>query len=137
MGGECGTTALQWPPPGIVVLYVICTAQEKTWLPKVTFSNFQENVASSIQCRVLTLDPDNLGMELAIGTDIEIQSSSSDISTGDKDSDTGSVLGTFSTSRALKRLHNGKNIVCHVICGGKELVSSEPQQVNVLCKCYF
>ena len=90
-----------------------------------------------MQCKVLTLDPDSLGIKLTIGTDIVIQSSSGDISMGNKDPSTGSILVAFSKSITLQRLHNGKNAVCHVICGGKELMSTEPQLVIVFCKCNF
>ena len=92
---------------------------------------------ATIQCTVLTSDPDSLGIKITIGTDIVIQSSNNDISTGDIDPSTGSVYMTFRTNVTLQRMDCGKYVKCHMICGGTEKVSSEPHPVNVLCKFYF
>ena len=103
----------------------------------MTFHNFQENVASTVQCTVLTSDPDNLSITVTIGTDIVIQSLENDISTGDTDPGTGSVYVTFRTNVTLKRMHCGKYAKCHFICAGTVKVSSEPHPVTVLCKLIF
>ena len=76
-------------------------------------------------------------MKLTIGKGTAIHSSSNDILTGQSDPDTGSVLVIFSTTVTLQRSHSGIDVVCHVICKGKDLVSSEPQPVSVLGEYYF
>ena len=107
--------------------------------PSLTLPNFQENTATSIQCRVSAVKPGvgSVVFTVTVDPDFSIQSSDSDLSEGSADVTTGAVSVTYSPQISLQRKHNGQQALCTVVWrDGKKTVTSEIKTVDVICK-YF
>ena len=106
--------------------------------PNLTLPSFQENTASSVQCRVSTVKPGvgSVVFAVAIDSDFCVQSSDSDLSEGSADVITGTVSVTYSPQISLQRKHNGQQAVCTVVWR-EQTVTSESENVNVSCKYCF
>ena len=105
--------------------------------PQLLLPSFQENTATSIQCRVSAVKPGvgSVVFTVTVDPDFSIQSSDSDLSEGSADVTTGAVSVTYSPQISLQRKHNGQQAVCRVVWRNKT-VTSESETVNVRCK-YF
>ena len=101
--------------------------------------SFQENTATSIQCKVSAVKPGvgSVVFTVTVDPDFSIQSSDSDLSEGSADVTTGAMSATYSPQVSLQRKHNGQQAVCRVVWrDGEKNVTSDTETVDVRCK-YF
>ena len=103
--------------------------------PSITLPNFQENLSTSIQCRISAVKPGvgSVLFAVTVDPDFSIQSSDSDLSEESEDVTTGAVSVTYSPQISLQRKHNGQQAVCIVVWREKT-VTSERKTADVRCK---